>query len=87
MQYIYATLQIYVFQSWDSVVSKSVLTTDHMTGDQDFSLQHIWNMNFNYSVSLNAKVKNVWSFTSTPTICLRGIVFMHKDNYANLFLQ
>jgi hypothetical protein len=29
----------------------------------------------------SAKVKDPWSFTSTPLICLHGAVFRHRDNF------
>jgi hypothetical protein len=37
----------------------------------------------------NAKVKNVWSFTSTSPICLHGMVLSqekHRDNFAFTFM-
>jgi hypothetical protein len=38
----------------------------------------------NYSSPTSAGVKNVWSLTSTPTVCLHGV---DKNNFSFVFLN
>jgi hypothetical protein len=34
-----------------------------------------------HSSPFSAEVKNVWSFISTPSVCLHGVVFKHRDSF------